>query len=110
MPHFNLFVIGGDAAGMGAASQARRIDQSISIGVIEKGEFISYAACGMPYYVSGEIEDYTSLLVADKDEFIIKRNIQVFTGTEAISADLKLKKIINLILYLYTSKISYQTE
>lgn len=94
MPHFNLFVIGGDAAGMGAASQARRIDKSISIGVIEKGEFISYAACGMPYYVSGEIEDYTSLLVADKDEFIIKRNIQVFTGTEAISADLKLKKII----------------
>lgn len=94
MPHFNLFVIGGDAAGMGAASQARRIDQSISIGVIEKGEFISYAACGMPYYVSGEIEDYTSLLVADKDEFINKRNIQVFTETEAISADLKLKKII----------------
>ena len=52
MAHFNLLVIGGDAAGMGAASQARRIDKSLSIGVLEKGEFISYAACGMPYYIS----------------------------------------------------------
>lgn len=94
MPHFNLLVIGGDAAGMGAASQARRIDKSLSIGVIEKGEFISYAACGMPYYIAGDIPDYRSLLIVDKDEFITKRNIEVLTGTEAVSADLKNKTII----------------
>ncbi len=93
MPHFNLLVIGGDAAGMGAASQARRIDKSLSIGVLERGEFISYAACGMPYYISGEIDDYRSLLVVDKDEFITKRNIQVFTETEAVSVNLKTKSI-----------------
>lgn len=93
MPHFNILVIGGDAAGMGAASQARRLDKSLSIGVLEKGEFISYAACGMPYYISGFIEDYKSLLVVDKDEFINKRNIQVYTGTEAVAADLKNKSV-----------------
>lgn len=93
MTHFNLLVIGGDAAGMGAASQARRIDKSLSIGVLEKGEYISYAACGMPYYISGDIDDYRSLLVVDKDEFVNKRNIQVMTGAEAVSADMKAKTI-----------------
>lgn len=87
MPHYNLLVIGGDAAGMGAASQARRIDKDLSICVLEKGEFISYAACGMPYYIGGDIPDYKPLLIIDKDEFTKKRNIRILTGTEAISAD-----------------------
>lgn len=93
MPHFNLLIIGGDAAGMGAASQARRIDKSISIAVLEKGEYVSYAACGMPYYISGDIDEYNSLIIIDKDEFISKRNIQVFSGAEAVGADLKTRSI-----------------
>ena len=93
MAHFNLLVIGGDAAGMAAASQARRTDKSLTIGVLEKGEFISYAACGMPYYISNDIPDYESLIIVEKNEFINKRNIQVFTGTEAVSADFSKKTV-----------------
>lgn len=87
MSHFNLISIGGDAAGMGAASQARRIDRDISIAVFEKNEFVSYAACGMPYYISDEISDYRSLLAIDKDEFINKRKIAINTFTEVTEVD-----------------------
>lgn len=87
MSHYNLISIGGDAAGMGAASQARRIDRDISIAVFEKNEFVSYAACGMPYYISDEISDYRSLLAIDKDEFINKRKIAINTFTEVTEVD-----------------------
>lgn len=87
MSHFNLISIGGDAAGMGAASQARRIDRDISIAVFERNEFVSYAACGMPYYISDEIRDYRSLLAIDKDEFINKRKIEISTFAEVTEVD-----------------------
>lgn len=94
MTHFNLIVIGGDGAGMGAASQARRINKNISIAVFEKGEYVSYAACGMPYFISDEIKDYKSLIAIDKDEFINKRNIIINTQSEVTNVDFKEKKII----------------
>ncbi len=50
-------VVGGDAAGMSAASKAKREDPNLDVVVFEKGEWVSYAACGMPYYVKGEVED-----------------------------------------------------
>jgi len=93
MSHFNLISIGGDAAGMGAASQARRIDRDISIAVFEKNEFVSYAACGMPYYISDEIADYRSLLAIDKDEFINKRNIFINTFSEVTEVDFTAKSL-----------------
>lgn len=91
--HFNLIVIGGDGAGMGAASQARRIDNNISIAVFEKGEFVSYAACGIPYLISGDVKEYKSLLVIDKNEFINKRNIKINTNTEVTQVDFNSKTV-----------------
>ncbi len=93
MAHFNLISIGGDAAGMGAASQARRIDRDISIAVFERNEFVSYAACGMPYYISNEITDYKSLLAIDKDEFIHKRRISISTFSEVTEVDFNGKSL-----------------
>lgn len=93
MAHFNLISIGGDAAGMGAASQARRIDRDISIAVFERNEFVSYAACGMPYYISDEIADYKSLLAIDKDEFINKRRITISTFSEVTEVDFNGKSL-----------------
>ncbi|HQN00107.1 MAG TPA: DUF111 family protein, partial [Candidatus Hydrogenedentes bacterium] len=58
-----------------------------AIAVFEKNEFVSYAACGMPYYISDEIKDYHSLLAIDKDEFISKRNIAINTFTEVTEVD-----------------------
>jgi len=52
-----IVIIGAVATGLKAASKARRCDPHAQITVIEKGELISYGACGMPYYVGGEIDE-----------------------------------------------------
>jgi NADPH-dependent 2,4-dienoyl-CoA reductase/sulfur reductase-like enzyme len=93
MTHFNLIVIGGDGAGMGAASQARRINKDISIAVFEKGEHVSYAACGMPYFISDDIKDYKSLIAIDIDEFIDKRKIIIKTLSEVTEVNFPQKRI-----------------
>jgi len=93
MTHFNLIVIGGDGAGMGAASQARRTNKDMSIAVFERGEHVSYAACGMPYYISDDIKDYRSLIAIDVDEFINKKNILINIHTEVTGIDFTKKEI-----------------
>ena len=90
---YDLLIIGGDAAGMGAASQARRMNQDISIGVFDKGTFVSYAACGMPYYIGDEIESHENLLAIDRNQYHDKRNIHIFTETEAIAVDFEKKRV-----------------
>ena len=57
-------VVGGDAGGMGAASQARRRDPSLEIVALERGSWTSYSACGIPYLVSGAVEGGVEALVA----------------------------------------------
>ncbi len=94
MTHYNLIVIGGDGAGMGAASQARRINRDISIAVFDRGEHVSYAACGMPYFISDDIKDHKSLIAIDVDEFRNKKNIMINTLSEVTETDFKQKKII----------------
>lgn len=64
-----LIVIGGVAAGMSAASKLRRLNQDAQIVVYEKGSFLSYGACGLPYYVSGENDDYTKMIARTKEQF-----------------------------------------
>ncbi|HOP64711.1 MAG TPA: FAD-dependent oxidoreductase [Spirochaetota bacterium] len=93
MSHYNIISIGGDAAGMGAASQARRVDRDISIAVFEKTEFVSYAACGMPYMISNDVTDYRSLIAIDRDEFINKRKIAINTLTEVTEVDFQKKSL-----------------
>jgi NADPH-dependent 2,4-dienoyl-CoA reductase/sulfur reductase-like enzyme len=93
MKHYDLLVAGGDAAGMSAASQARRIDPDMTIGVMERGEHVSYAACGMPYYLSGDIDDHRSLFAIDPEKFINERNIDIKKHHEVISANFDNKQI-----------------
>jgi NADPH-dependent 2,4-dienoyl-CoA reductase/sulfur reductase-like enzyme len=71
-----LVVIGGCAAGMSAASKARRLNPDLEIVVYEKTGFVSYASCGLPYYVSGVIEDHSKLVVRTPAQFA-KQNIEV---------------------------------
>ena len=74
-----LVVIGGDAAGMTAASQARRRRADLDIVAFERGRYTSYSACGIPYLVSGEIGDLSDLVVVDparfRDEYLIDARI-----------------------------------
>lgn len=87
-----LVVIGGDAAGMSAASQARRRDADLEIIVYERGEHISYAACGMPYLVGGQVSG-PERLIARRPEQFARQNIQVFTGHEVTAIDTEAREV-----------------
>ncbi|WP_254821532.1 FAD-dependent oxidoreductase [Haloglomus halophilum] len=80
-------VIGGDAAGMSAASKAKRENPDLDIVVFEKGEWVSYAACGMPYYVKDEIEELEDLVQVTAEEFREERDIDLRTGHEVVGID-----------------------
>jgi NADPH-dependent 2,4-dienoyl-CoA reductase/sulfur reductase-like enzyme len=85
-----LLVIGADAAGMSAASQARRRrgPDELVIVAFDRGNFSSYSACGIPYYVSGIVDDVETLVVRSADTFRTKQSIQVHLRHEALEVDL----------------------
>jgi NADPH-dependent 2,4-dienoyl-CoA reductase/sulfur reductase-like enzyme len=78
-------IIGADAAGLSAAVQIKRLRPQASLKVINKGRFISYGACGIPYVISGEIDSPQKLLHFTPDSFAKRRGIEVQTGREAVS-------------------------
>ncbi|TYL39813.1 pyridine nucleotide-disulfide oxidoreductase [Natronococcus pandeyae] len=80
-------VVGGDAAGMSAASKAKRDDPDLEVVVFEKGEWVSYGACGLPYYVKGEIQSLEELVSVTPEEFREERDIDLRTGHEVVSID-----------------------
>jgi len=80
-------VIGGDAAGMSAASKAKREDPNLDVIVFEKGEWVSYAACGMPYYVKGDIAELEDLVAMTVEQFREDRDIDLRTGHEVLKID-----------------------
>jgi len=77
-----LIVIGGVAAGLSAASRARRVNPWLEIVVYEKGPDISYSACGLPYFIGGSVPQADSLRVYSPEFFQNQRNIRVLTGHE----------------------------
>ena len=87
-----LVVIGGCAAGMSAASKARRLNPELEIVVYEKTGFVSYASCGLPYYVSGVIEDHNKLVVRTPAQFA-KRDIEVHLHHEVTEVDTENRRV-----------------
>jgi len=77
-----LIVIGGVAAGMSAASRARKLKPDMEILVFEKGGYVSYAGCGLPYLISDKVKSSDRLVVYDAKFFKEKRNIDVFLHHE----------------------------
>ena len=94
MKKTKLVVIGGDAAGMSAASKVRREQPDFEIIVFEKSEFTSYSACGIPYFISGKVENLEELIVRSPSEFIKKYNIQVKTLHEVLEVDTDNNKVL----------------
>ncbi len=88
MPH-QLLVIGGDAAGMSAASQARRLKgpDELAITVVERGDTTSYAACGIPYWVAGLVEERAALIARRAEVFRDRQQIDVHLHHEATAID-----------------------
>ncbi|MFQ5778251.1 MAG: FAD-dependent oxidoreductase, partial [Terriglobia bacterium] len=79
-----LVVIGGVAAGMSAASRARRLNPRLEVIVLEKGEHISYGTCGLAYLVSGRVPQPEDLLIYRPEFFRSRRGIDVRTGHEVL--------------------------
>ena len=80
-------VVGGDAAGMSAASKAKREDPDLDVVVLEKGQWVSYGACGLPYYIKGEIQSLEELVSLTPEQFREERDIDLRTGHEVVNID-----------------------
>jgi len=95
-----VVVIGGVAAGPKAASRIRRLCDDAEVSIIEKGEFLSYAGCGLPYYISGMVECQEALratptgAVRDGVFFRNVKDVHVMNHTEATAIDRDNKKVI----------------
>ena len=88
-----LVVIGGDAAGMGAASQARRLRPDLDIVALERGDHTSYSACGIPYLVGGEVASADDLVVRTPQEFRERQRIDVRMRHEARAIDMDRREV-----------------
>ncbi len=89
-----IIVVGGNAAGMSAASRARRNDPDRPIHVFEKSGYVSYGSCGLPYFISHDVKRASDLIAITPDVFKEKRNIDVSLHHEANSFDPRKKVII----------------
>jgi NADPH-dependent 2,4-dienoyl-CoA reductase/sulfur reductase-like enzyme/rhodanese-related sulfurtransferase len=88
-----VVIIGGVAGGASCAARLRRLDENAEIVMVERGPYVSYANCGLPYHVGGVIVDEASLLIANPQLFRDQFAIEVRTNTEAVSIDAKAKTV-----------------
>jgi len=88
-----LVIIGGVAAGATAAARARRIDENAEITIIEKGPYVSFANCGLPYRISGDIKRRGQLILQTPEGFFARYRIKVLLNTEAIAIDRQQKQV-----------------
>jgi NADPH-dependent 2,4-dienoyl-CoA reductase/sulfur reductase-like enzyme/rhodanese-related sulfurtransferase len=80
-----ILIIGGVAGGATAAARARRSDESAEITILERGNYISFANCGLPYYISQEIKSRSNLILQTPESFYSRYRIDVKLGREAVS-------------------------
>ena len=89
-----IVIIGGVAGGMSAATRLRRLNEHAEIIVLEKGPYVSFANCGLPYYVAGEIENRSDLLVQTPEQLKARFRLDVRPNSEAIKIDTEGKEIM----------------
>lgn len=102
-----VVIIGGVAGGASCAARLRRLDEKAEILMVERGPFVSYANCGLPYYVGGVIDKESSLLVVSEHYFRNRLAIDVRTRCEAVEI-LRKEKIVKL-KDLETGQVSTQS-
>lgn len=91
-----IVVVGGVAGGASAATRARRCDESAHIVLFEKDEHISFANCGLPYYIGGEIKDRAKLLITTPAQVAQRFGIEVHTQREVMSID-RVRKVVTVL-------------
>lgn len=82
-----VVIVGGVAGGASAAARLRRLDESVEIVLLDRGPYVSFANCGLPYYVGNVISDERKLLVASRESFRDRFNIDVRSEHEALRID-----------------------
>ena len=82
-----IIIVGGVAGGATAAARLRRLDESAEIIMFERGEHISFANCGLPYYIGGVIEERGDLLLQTQESFKRRFNVEVRVKSEVLSID-----------------------
>ena len=82
-----IVIIGGVAAGATAAAKTRRISPTAQITMIEAGPDISFANCGLPYYIGGDIESRSKLILQSPESFKEQYNVDVYVNTAVTSID-----------------------
>ncbi|MFW7418979.1 FAD-dependent oxidoreductase [Vagococcus fluvialis] len=87
-------IVGGVAGGMSAATRLRRLDENREIVILEKGPYVSFANCGLPYYVSGEIIDRSQLLVQTPESLKARFNLDVRPFSEATDINTNNKTVV----------------
>ncbi|MEQ8221004.1 MAG: FAD-dependent oxidoreductase [Candidatus Eremiobacterota bacterium] len=87
MNHPKIVIIGGVAGGASAAAKARRMNESAQITIFEKGPYMSYANCGLPYHISGEIAKKSSLILQTPEAFKKRFNIDVYVLHEVVAVN-----------------------
>ena len=80
-------IVGGVAGGASCAARLRRLDEKAEIVILERGEFVSFANCGLPYYIGGEITDKSRLTLQTPQSFKARFNVDVRIFSEVISVD-----------------------
>ncbi len=88
-----ILILGGVAAGLSAASQARRVAPQAEICVLEAGPTASYGACGIPFVLSGEVGEMERLVVYSRERLLAERRLQVLTGHAAVEIALAERRV-----------------
>ena len=88
-----IVIVGGVAGGASAAARARRLSEDAEIIMFERGSFISFANCGLPYHIGGDIEDRSKLLLQTPESFLARFNVDVRVMSEVVSIDRHNKQV-----------------
>jgi rhodanese-related sulfurtransferase len=88
-----VLIVGGVAGGASAATRLRRLDETAEIILFDRGPYVAFANCGLPYYVGDVISDERNLLVASREQFRDRFNIDVRTEHEALRIDRESKTL-----------------
>ena len=88
-----LVIIGGVAGGASAAARARRLDENAEIILLQSGPDVSFASCGMPYFIGGEIKDRAQMAVQTPESLHDRLNLDVRVNTRVIKIDKDNQKV-----------------
>lgn len=88
-----IVIVGGVAGGASAAARARRLSEDAEIIMFERGSFVSFANCGLPYHIGGDIEDRSKLLLQTPESFLARFNVGVRVMSEVVSIDRHNKQV-----------------